>query len=79
MNTFGYLTSAVLLLVTVASVYMAVGARRTRAADVAWQEQYDLRVMFRLAERADQLAAQGYCCPGTAAITEYEQRRVEAE
>lgn len=78
MNHFGYLILAAFGLVAVSAIYIAVGARRTHDADVAWQEQSDLRVMLRLAERADQLAAEGYSCPGTAAITEYEERRVDA-
>jgi Tfp pilus assembly protein PilW len=79
MNPLGYLTIAVLLLVAVGAVYIAAGARRTHDADVAWQRQSDQFVMARLAERADYLAAEGYRHPGTAAITEYEQRQVDAE
>lgn len=79
MNTLGYLTIAVLGLVAIVALYSAAGARRTHDADIAWQQESDRIMMARIADRADQLAADGHYRPGTAAIAEYTQRWVDAE
>lgn len=79
MNHLDYLVLVVLGLVTILSLMVAAGACRTRDDEVAWQRQRDLAVMTRIADRADQLAAEGHHHPGTAAITEYEHQRQRAE
>lgn len=78
-DSLGYLTFAVLCLALIVATYLAAGARRTHAEDLAYQLECDYAVMTQIADRADQLAAEGHHRPGTAAITEWEQRMQQAE